>query len=422
MGQTSSKQSWLPDQPEPVAAQQNSLRQSAVAVDPPPSGAVGIRELLARLEVFNDENHTTGGEENRSDAHNPSSARWSLGDLADPANFTGPLKIGSWAPDQLKPLLSDMISIRKAEQGLAELVEQGHVKCPVHLAVGQEAIPVGVSRNLTNADRVFGGHRSHGHYLAMGGDLYSLFAEVLGKEDGCSGGMGGSMHLHAPEQGFWGSVPIVAATVSIAVGAALAARMDGSDAVAVAYFGDGAVEEGSVHESLNLASKMKLPVLFVCENNFYASHMDIAQRQPSDCTARFADAHCIDWAVVDENDVISVAEVSQKMIGNARNGGGPAYLEAVTYRWYGHVGPDENIDVGNRRSQEEITAWKRRDPVARLKQALLVGELISEQEFQIMEDRTAQAVATAVVRAMAAPYPEEKALLDRVYFQPTAQD
>ena len=180
-----------------------------------------------------------------------------------------------------------MITIRTAEERLGELVENGDVVCPAHLAVGQEAIPVGVSHYLRPTDRVFGGHRSHGHYLGLGGGLYQLFAEVLGRSDGCSGGMGGSMHLYAPDVGFMGSVPIVAATVPIAVGAGLAAKKDGANAVAVTYFGDGAVEEGVIHESLNLAAHMKLPVLFVCENNFYASHMDIRQRQPGDRTARF---------------------------------------------------------------------------------------------------------------------------------------
>ncbi len=213
-----------------------------------------------------------------------------------------------------------MLSIRAVEERLGELVESGDVVCPVHLAIGQEAVPVAVSHHLTPADRVFGAHRSHGHYLAPGGDIYQLFAEVLGRADGCSRGMGGSMHLFAPEVGFMGSVPIVAATVPIAVGAALAAKMDDGDAVAVTYFGDGAAEEGVVHESLNLASQMNLPVIFVCKNNLYASHRDIAQRQPSDSTARFAQANGIAHAVIDGNDVAGTARTVGEMITTARQG------------------------------------------------------------------------------------------------------
>ena len=157
------------------------------------------------------------------------------------------------------------------------------------------------------------------------------------------------MHLFAEETPFCGSVPIVAGTVPLAVGAALAAKLDGSPEVGIAYFGDGACEEGIVHESLNLASQMKLPVLFVVENNFYSSHMDIKLRQPSDRTARFADAHLIDTEVVDGNNVVEVANAAGRLIEQARTGKGPGFLECVTYRWRGHVGPDENIDVGIRR-------------------------------------------------------------------------
>jgi pyruvate dehydrogenase E1 component alpha subunit len=227
--------------------------------------------------------------------------------------------------------------------------------------------------------------------------------------------MGGSMHLYAPEVGFHGSVPIVAATVPVAVGAAMAAKMSGSPHVAVAYFGDGAVEEGGVHESLNLAAQMNLPVLFVCENNLYASHMDIAQRQPNDRTARFAEAHSVTTSVIDGNDVIAVAEAAGELIHNARCGNGPGYLEAVTYRWRGHVGPDENIDVGLRRSPEELAAWKQRDPVARLQTAMTDRGDISADEAEAITAKTDTLVDEAATRAYDAPWPEQDALLDYVY-------
>ncbi len=338
-----------------------------------------------------------------------------LDSLADPAFHNAPLDITDWPHDRLRGFLHRMLTIRAVEERLGELVESGDVVCPVHLAIGQEAIPVAVSHHLTPADRVFGAHRSHGHYLALGGDIYQLFAEVLGRADGCSRGMGGSMHLFAPEVGFMGSVPIVAATVPVAVGAALAAKMDKGDAVAVSYFGDGAAEEGVVHESLNLASQMNLPVLFVCENNLYASHMDISQRQPSDSTARFAQANGIPHAVIDGNDVAGTARVAGEMITAARNGGGPSYLEAVTYRWRGHVGPDENTDVGIRRSTAEIAAWKRRDPVARLVAAMTSRGDMSGNEPGAMADAIRDHVDDCAARALEAPYPENSALMDLVY-------
>ncbi len=338
-----------------------------------------------------------------------------LGELADPARLTGPIDIVGWSGDELRRLLESMIAIRAAEERLGSMVEDGEIGCPVHLAIGQEAVPVGVSHHLNADDRVFGAHRSHGHYLALGGDVYRLIAEALGRADGCCGGMGGSMHLYAPEIGFMGSVPIVAATVPIAVGAALAARKDGNGAIAVSYFGDGAIEEGAVHESLNLASHMKLPVLFVCENNLYASHMDIAQRQPNDRTARFAEANGIDARVVDGNSVTEVAAAAGRLIERARNGDGPGYLEAVTYRWRGHVGPDENIDVGIRRSRPELEAWKARDPVSRLAAAMTARGDIADREVERLAKSTRADVAAVARRALGAPYPDGDALLDLVY-------
>ncbi len=395
----------------PVSRGSRNAAKQAVAVDPPSKqgNTLGIQELLGRLEKLSDSDFfDTGHTQTAADPRR-------LNALADPKEFTQPLEIEGWDAATLCRMLGDMLSIRRTEQALGRLVTDGHVVCPVHLAVGQEAIPVGISLHLTARDRVFGGHRSHGHYLAMGGDIYQLFAEVLGKADGCCRGMGGSMHLFAPEVGFWGSVPIVGATIPIAAGAALAAAKDGSDVVAVTYFGDGAAEEGVLHETLNLAAQMKLPVLFVCENNLYASHMDIDQRQPSDSISRFADAHGVSRVLVDGNDVVAVAQAAEALIDNARSGGGPGFLEAVTYRWCGHVGPDENIDVGIRRSAEELGAWKGRDPAARLGEALIHRGDVSAEAIAEMDSKAENAVNDAAARALNAPYPETRALLDYVY-------
>ena len=328
----------------------------------------------------------------------------SLGPLAEPGQFHEPLDISGCDPTLLRKQLRDMLVIRYAEEQIGDMVTAGKVRCPAHLGIGEEAVAVGVSAHLRPSDRVFGAHRSHSHYLALGGDVHSLFAEVLGRVTGCSRGMGGSMHLYGPQVGFLGSVPIVGASVPIAVGAALAAKMDGKGDVAVSYFGDGAVEEGSVQESLNLAAIMKLPVLFVCENNLFASHMHIRLRQVGDSTARFAQAHGIPAAVVDGNDVVAVAAVAGEMVQRARSGEGPAYLEAVTYRWRGHVGPREDMDVGVKRSQD-LVLWKGRDPIGRLAAALQMAGALSAERYAAMQAEVRQMVTEAWLRAEAGSIP-----------------
>lgn len=348
----------------------------------------------------------------------PSALRVSLGELADPLCFTAPLELTNEPSDQLIGWLRDMLVIRLAEEAVGRLAESGEAHCPCHLGIGQEAIAVGVSAHLDNKDRVYGGHRSHAHYLALGGDPFRMFAEILGRADGASKGMGGSMHLYGPSVGFHGSVPIVAATISIAVGAGLASKMDGTGSVAVAYFGDGACEEGGLHESLNLAAVMKLPVLFVCENNLYSSHLDIKLRQPHDSMARFATAHGVENEVVDGNDVIAVARAASRLIERARRGGGPGFLEGVTYRWRGHVGPKEDIDVGVRRSMADLTAWKGRDPVRRLNEALVRRGDLRAGGVDDMTRAIAKDIEAALERARASGYPDQSALLDLVYASP----
>lgn len=337
-----------------------------------------------------------------------------LGSLADPTAFTGPVDLQNTPDGKALAMLERMALIRRAEEQIAEMVRVGEVKCPCHFAIGQEAVAVGVAQHLRTTDRGFGAHRSHSHYLASGGSVEKLMAEVLGRDTGASRGMGGSMHLYGADTGFAGSVPIVAGTVPLAVGAGLAAKLDGSGDIGIAYFGDGACEEGVVHESLNLAAVMQLPVLFVIENNLYSSHLDIHLRQPGNRVARFAESHGITTCVVDGNDVIEVARVASDLIERARLGKGPGFIEAVTYRWCGHVGPDENIDVGLRRSAEEVAAWKKRDPIARLRAALETRGLATveiEHRFQA----AAQDARAAREKAYGAPWPPQSALLDHVY-------
>lgn len=337
-----------------------------------------------------------------------------LGGLADPTAFTGPVDLQNTPDATALAMLERMALIRRAEEQIAEMVEAGEVNCPCHFAIGQEATAVGVAAHLRPTDRGFGAHRSHSHYLASGGSIEKLMAEVRGRDTGASRGMGGSMHLYGADIGFAGSVPIVAGTVPLAVGAALAAKLDGSGDVGIAYFGDGACEEGVVHESMNLAAVMHLPVLFVVENNLYSSHLDIHLRQPSNRVARFAESHGIATRVIDGNDVIAVAHAAGELISNARMGGGPGFIEAVTYRWRGHVGPDENIDVGLRRSASEIAAWKKRDPIARLRAALEARGLEAAELDACLKSAEASAKA-ARAKSFDAPWPPVSALLEHVY-------
>jgi TPP-dependent pyruvate/acetoin dehydrogenase alpha subunit len=347
-------------------------------------------------------------------------ARSELGTLADPQRRLPPIDLTGQSAAWLEHALHDMMLIRIVEEAIGALVEQGIARAPCHLGIGQEAVAVGVASQLRKSDRVFGGHRSHSHFLALGGDVYALVAEVLGKRDGASRGMGGSMHLVDKSVGFHGSVPIVGATIPIATGAALAAKFDGRGDVAVAFFGDGATEEGVFHESMNLAAAQRLPVVFVCENNLFSSHLDIALRQPSDRVARYADAHRVKAFTVDGNDVVAVMKAAVDLVSAARAGHGPGFLEAVTYRHRGHVGPKEDIDVGVRRSMSDLHAWKALDPIRRLVEALSAAGMIAAAKTEARERELRRRVAVACERAKAAPYPPASALLDVVYSDPHA--
>jgi len=339
----------------------------------------------------------------------------SLGSLADPKQHVEPIQLKNQPTDVLLSDFEKMVLIRSVEEAIAGLIVSGEAKCPCHLAVGQEAVAVGVARHLNSKDRLYGAHRSHSQFLALGGSPDSLLAEVLGKETGCSKGMGGSMHLVDESIGFGGSVPIVAGTVPVAVGAALAFKIRNEPQVGVAFFGDGACEEGVVHESMNMASVMKLPMIFVVENNLFSSHLDIHLRQAGNRVARFADSHAIPTRVVDGNDVLAVSDAASELAERARRGEGPGFIEAVTYRWLGHVGADANIDVGVRRSADEVEQWKKRDPIKRLETALRNDRGVVSGQFEEIRKKVTEQVAVGLEAARAAPYPAPEALLARVY-------
>jgi TPP-dependent pyruvate/acetoin dehydrogenase alpha subunit len=337
-----------------------------------------------------------------------------LGTLADPTQFRDPILLSGATDDQLKRWLRKMILIRCVEEKIGEESEKGIIKCPCHLVIGQEAPAVGISEHILKGDRVFGAHRSHAHYLALGGSVYRLLAEVLGKDTGCSRGMGGSMHLIDREKNFFGSVPIVGATIPIAAGAALAAQMDGAGGIAVSYLGDGATEEGVFHESLNFSSLFKLPVIYVVENNLFSSHLHVSLRQPFDSVCRFAQAHGVAWRRVDGNDVLAISNAASEAIQAARNGSGPQLIEAVTYRWRGHVGHREDNDVGVAR-KEGLIPWKLRDPIGRIIKAMIEQGIETENSLTEAWAESRFEVEQAWNQALRDPYPISNALLSRVY-------
>ena len=310
-----------------------------------------------------------------------------LGELANPSYLHECLENeDNFSNKTLRNFYSQMFRIREAEKIIALGKKEGKIKGPVHLGIGQEAIAVGVSHSLKSTDKVFSGHRSHAHLLALGSNSRRLFAEILGRSTGLSRGMGGSMHLIDKEVGFLGSVPIVAGTVPLAVGSALASKLRKDKSVAISYLGDGAIEEGVVHESLNLAKVIGCPVIFIMENNLFSSHMHISLRQPSDLTARFAEANNIYNETIDGNDVIKVALSIKNAVNNARQDLSPAFIECVTYRWLGHVDWREDIDVGVSRSKIEVNEWKKRDPISRLEKTLLKNQILNSRQIKSLNE------------------------------------
>jgi len=331
---------------------------------------------------------------------------------SDPTNLEMATDI---SPISLKSLYKTMLRIRRFEERVAELLcSQPEIICPVHLYIGQEAVAAGVCANLRRDDYVFSTHRSHGHYIAKGGDIRALMAEMYGKVTGCSKGRGGSMHLASPDVGLLGSSAIVAGTVPLAVGTALASSLKEQDTVSVAFFGDGAVSEGVFYESLNFASLKKLPVIFVCENNLYSTHMPISACLADTNVYRKAEMFNMPGVRVDGNNVVEVFSTAKKAIENARRGNGPTLIECMTYRWRGHVGPNLDLDKGLR-SKEELDSWMNRCPIKALEGFLLEHGILSEPGRIQIGEAIDKEIEEAIIFAKESPYPGENELLNNVF-------
>lgn len=307
-------------------------------------------------------------------------------------------------------LFRAMLRIRLIEEAIADRYAEQEMRCPVHLSIGQEASAVGVCAALKPDDQVTTTHRCHAHYLAKGGDLRAMMAEIYGRETGCCGGRGGSMHLFDGPAGLLVSLPIVGSNIGIAVGAALAQRMRGQDSVSLAFLGDGSVEEGIFHESANFAMARKVPVVFVVENNLYACYTHMQDRQPDRPLLDLAKAHGMPAVHGDGNDVLAVRELTRQAVERARAGQGPSMLVLDTYRWREHCGPNYDNDIGYR-SEAEFQAWKARCPVETLRGRLDLGDDV----VQAMTAEINAEIADAFAFAKASPYPDPATAGDHLY-------
>jgi pyruvate dehydrogenase E1 component alpha subunit len=303
-------------------------------------------------------------------------------------------------------LYREMLRIRLVEERIAALYTEWEMRCPVHLCIGQEAIAVGACSVLDHRDYALSGHRSHGHYLAKGGDLKAMMAEIYGKATGCAGGKGGSMHLIDLDVGFLGSAPIVGSTIPIAVGAAFGTAMKDERRVTVAFLGEGAVEAGVFYESLNFAALKKLPVIFVCENNLYSVYSPLEVRQPPRSIVGIARAMSVEGYEADGNDVEAVRKLCSQAADKARNGGGPTFLEFSTYRWREHCGPEFDNHIGYR-SEEEYLLWKERCPLVRLEGDLLGSKAVSRAELDAVTTEINREIDAAIAFAKQSPFPDK---------------
>ncbi len=311
-------------------------------------------------------------------------------------------------------MLRHLIRIRQFEDRVADLLDTDDINCPTHLYTGQEAVAVGVCQALSIDDYIWGTHWSHGHYLAKGGNMDTMMAELYGKETGCSHGRGGSMHLLAKEVGILGTVPMVGATIPMAVGSALVSSIKKDQKVSVAFFGDGATEEGVFHEALNFASLKKLPVIFVCENNLYSSHLRIEDRRSQNNIYKSAEAHGMEGITVDGNNTLDVYQKAVEAVTKARSGLGPTLIECKTYRWRGHVGPSWDLDV-NIREKEELDHWMEKDPIEILSKEMIQTNEITPQDLDAIKQAVASEIESSVEFARKSPFPDVKELSKNVY-------
>ncbi|MCY0897889.1 MAG: thiamine pyrophosphate-dependent dehydrogenase E1 component subunit alpha [Firmicutes bacterium] len=304
-----------------------------------------------------------------------------------------------------------MLTIRRFEEQTIEWYQRGLIGGSLHPAIGQEAIAVGALDAVRPTDYMTMTYRGRGQALAKGASLEGVMAEVLGKASGLCKGKGGPMHITDVTHGIIGANAIVAAGIPIAVGAALAAHLAGDGRIAVTFFGDGAVNQGVFHEALNLAAIWTLPIVFVCENNLYSEMTPIREMVKNEAVSERAAAYRIPAAVVDGNDVAAVAETVGMAIDRARSGGGPTFIEALTYRFVGHmVGDPETY-----RSREEVAQWREKDPILQARRRIEAEGWATPESLTALDDRVTARIRTAAEQVLQAPEPDLEERLADVY-------
>ncbi len=322
-----------------------------------------------------------------------------------------PYAVRAYTPEQLQEALRKMHRIRKFEEAAEDCYNRGLIHGTMHLSIGQEASAVGSCMSLSDEDKITSTHRGHGHCVAKNADLGKMFAEFFGKETGYCRGRGGSMHIADVARGNLGANGIVGGGLPIAVGSALTAKRLGTGTVTVCFFGDGANNEGAFHESLNMASIWKLPVIFVCENNKYGMSTSIEKSTAVANISERAAAYGMPGISVDGNDFSAVAEAVDRAVTRARSGDGPSLVENLTYRVRGHSRSDRN----RYRTKEEIDEWIERDPIRRMTDMLIEHELMTAEEAAEMEESSAREVKDAISFAMSSPDPRIEEATRNVY-------
>ncbi len=313
--------------------------------------------------------------------------------------------------DSLIEDYSTMLLIRQFEETVEELFTTGVVAGTVHTCIGQEAVAVGVCRELRKTDLVTSNHRGHGHFIAKGGEIRRMMSEMFGKVDGYSGGRGGSQLMADYSIGFMGGNGIVGGSIPLAAGMALRFKQQEKSNIVACFFGDGAVNQGTFHETLNMAALWKLPMLFLCENNLYAMSTPVCEGSANADFAERARSYGMPAINADGNDYFAVRENVREYAGFVRNGSGPAFIEFKTYRFSGHSRGDQRVY----RSREEEEAWKKKAPLGRMKKYLLSKKILTEVKDRGIKKDVRKKVQEAVKFSKASPYPGNDTLLKGLY-------
>lgn len=315
----------------------------------------------------------------------------------------------------LLDIYKKLFKIRTVEETIAEKYTEWEMRCPTHLSTGQEGIAAGVCQALLKEDFKLSTHRSHAHYIACGGDLKKMIAEIYGKESGCSKGRGGSMHLIDKNVGFMGSTSIVGGTIPLAAGLAMSSQLKGDSKVACVFFGDAATEEGVFFETINFAAVRNLPVLFICENNLYSVYSPLECRQPENRNIfEMVNGLGVTSSAGNGNDPLETYYKSLSFINEIRNGGGPRFIELSTYRWREHCGPFFDNDIGYR-SEAEFEAWKLRDPLLNFENQLIKIKNISQEKIDIVKTEIKHEVIEAFQFADKSSFPNTSGLYSNIY-------